>query len=78
MGRCRPGEGDSRRRMGELAQLPWWQRLRWRFLRRLLQLQQLRARGFGGCASGLCCAVRTPAVGPSCWGGACKNSRRCH
>lgn len=61
--------------MGELAQLPWWQRLRWRFLRRLLQLQQLRARGFGGCAGGLCCAVRTPAVGPGCWGGACKNSR---
>ncbi|KAJ8776439.1 hypothetical protein J1605_015462 [Eschrichtius robustus] len=56
--------------MGELAQLPWWRRLKWRWLRRLLQLQQLRARGFGGGAGGLGCAVRTPARGPGCWGGA--------
>lgn len=60
--------------MGELAQLLWWQRLKWRWLRRLLQLQQFRARGFGGGAGGLGCAVRTPARGPGCWGGACKNS----
>ncbi|CAK7314353.1 hypothetical protein VULLAG_LOCUS18249 [Vulpes lagopus] len=47
--------------MGELAQLPWWQRLKWR---RLRWLQQPRARGFGGGARGLGCAVRTPARGP--------------
>lgn len=58
--------------MGELAQLPWWRWLKWRRLRRL---QQLRARGFGGGAGGLGCVVRTPARGPGCWGGACKNPR---
>lgn len=61
--------------MGELAQLLWWRRLKWRWLRRLLQLQQLRAWGFGGGAGGLGCAVRTPARGPGCRGGACKNPR---
>ena len=52
MGRCRSDGGDSRRRMGELAQLPWWQRLRWRFLRRLLQPQQLQARALAAAPAG--------------------------
>lgn len=59
--------------MGELAQLLWWQQLKWR---RLRWLQQLQARGFGGGgARGLGFAVRTPARGPGCRGGACKNPR---
>lgn len=59
--------------MGERAQLRWWQRLKWR---RLRWLRRVQARGFGGGgARGLGCAVRTPARGPGCWGGACKNPR---
>lgn len=57
--------------MGELAQLPWWQLLKWRRRR----LQQLPARGFGGGAGRLGCTVPSPARGPVCWGGACKNPR---
>nr|XP_019589424.1 PREDICTED: two pore calcium channel protein 1 [Rhinolophus sinicus] len=52
--------------MGELAQLPWWQKLKWRRRR----LQQLSARGFGGGAGRLGCTVPSPARGPVCWGGA--------
>lgn len=59
--------------MGELAQLPWWQKLKWR--RRRRRLQQLPARGFGGDAGRLGCTVPSPARGPVCWGGACKNPR---
>lgn len=66
------GFRDGRRRMVELAQLPWWQRLKWR---RLRPLQQLQAPSFGGGAGGLRCAVRTPVRHPGCWGGACKNPR---
>lgn len=58
--------------MGELAQLPRWQQLKWRRWRRL---QQLLARGFGGGAGRLGCTGPSPARGQDCWGGACKNLR---
>lgn len=56
--------------MRELAQLPWWQWPKWW---RRQRLQQLRAWGFDGGARSLGCTVLSPARGPGCWGGACKN-----
>lgn len=61
--------------MRELAQLLWWQRLKWRQQQQRWWLQQLQARGLNSGAAGrLGCTVLSPARGPGCWG-ACKNLR---
>ncbi|XP_045056577.2 two pore channel protein 1 isoform X6 [Desmodus rotundus] len=60
--------------MRELAQLLWWQRLKWRQQQQRWWLQQLQARGLNSGAAGrLGCTVLSPARGPGCWGAYASN-----